>query len=637
MAFLNYEPTEGELPPQAPAPTQTLSDFAAPAAQPSPVEDLRRANFGDAGAANYDALVAAGARRPMAGITGMAGVPVAPSGGLPGGTSGGVAGDLMQLFGDVATGAAGGDPTRAAAQRALVAQREQAMAIQQQQFVQTQAINDNTFYKSLKEFAPQQRPGLVAEYFGKQGRPISGAMANVVSDQQLLVEMSDPAVEARLQTDPAFRNMYIHAYEKPELMATFRHAMRKTIADADKAVDDAAITHVNALGAAPLKILEIQKHINEVGKLPSASDQQQAATAGYTFVEMAVPGVPGGATMWKAVPLGRPGGPGATAPGAEISAQDFLSAPAPTAPAAGGAAPSSAPGVAPVPGMPGVPTGPLPRGATGGVMDPTAALTPKETRSPREHQFQKGAREELEQEVRDGKRKSYTELDVLDRVENKRIDYEAKKTSRTQITKIATEGMVQAVRAKELIDNMDEAVQRYGLAEDQLTASTTQPLQMLWDRITNDPAYSVLSGFDATLSNIARGLGEKGVLTDPDINRITSALTPRVNDTVAAYQARVDFVRAAIDRSNAALQRAQKEGFDPHETTAFGKMDALRDLTYEGEDPGTVPRGARYAQPMGRVGRERMEAAHPQVEPVPRGTPGSPVTPSQEIIGQSFP
>lgn len=571
--LLNYDPSAGELPPQAPSPVGTLASLAEPPIVPvTPVEDLRRANFGDTGAAQYDALVQAGAQRPAAGLAGMANVPVAPSGGgLPGGTSGGVAGDLMQLFGDVLSGAASkpGHAGDAAAARALLQQREQSMRIQQQQAMQQQGAADMKFLDDLKGIPFENRADMASEYFARQGRPVPPSIARLITSDSVISQLTSPENIARLSTDPAFATRLALSLPNGPAFVKFLAGLRADEAETNKKIDDAAISHVKAAGALPNELLTLAKNIRDAGRMPTDNEARMADAAGMQFVRTAIPGVQGGA-MWDLQPKGAGGvAQPASAPAGRISAADFLKTSAPSAP--GAAAPASA----------------APATAPTGTID-VSKLDTTSQRSPREHLFQQAAKDKLDAEVRAGKRTSYTDMDVLDEVERLRATKDAAKTEAVKTAGLVSEGIVQATRGLALLNLYSDAAAKYGLATDKTEANLVQPLTMLYDRVTSDPAYSELASIDSTLSNVARGLGEKGVLTDPDVARVATAVKPRLNDTVASYQGRVNFVKEAIKRSNEALIKARDAGRAPQPVS-------LHDVTYEGEK--NAPQGARPVLP----------------------------------------
>src|SRR5262249_14463518 len=67
-----------ELPPQAPTPTPTVEDTQVQTAPPA-VDVLRRANFGDTGADQYQAMVDAGRATGGGGLSQLAGIPPTPA------------------------------------------------------------------------------------------------------------------------------------------------------------------------------------------------------------------------------------------------------------------------------------------------------------------------------------------------------------------------------------------------------------------------------------------------------------------------------------------------------------------------------------------------------------------------------
>lgn len=156
-----------------------------------------------------------------------------------------------------------------------------------------------------------------------------------------------------------------------------------------------------------------------------------------------------------------------------------------------------------------------------------------------------------------------------------------KTTQGTKSVGIVTEAKANVARGRSLIQSMRGAVKNYGLADNALAANVTQPVRMFFNNLTKDPKYATLAAFPATMSNIARSLGEKGVLTDEDVNRIKLAINPGARDTSATYNARLDFVEQAMIRGQEEVERALNEGRPPQPVD-------LTDLTFDGDPtPGT--------------------------------------------------
>jgi len=306
--MLNFDPTAGEAPPQAPAPTSTLNDFAdLPTEVPSATDVLRTANFGDKGAQQYADLAAAGQQRPNPGLAGITGSAAAPAA-APSSSVG--PGDLMALLGDVAMGAAG-DPQagikREAAQLSLQRQ-QQAMQVQAQAAAQGQAKSDIEFLDKLKGVLPQYRGPLMSRYFTSQGRDVPPEMAAMIGDQSVLKDLTSPATIARVQSDPQFAALFMTSLDKPKEFLTLLNDLRKADADADKAVDDAAKAHAQAIaepsklrGDAAKAALDIATKIRSANKTPSAADIEVLDAAGMSAWQVAIPGVAGG-KMWTTGP-----------------------------------------------------------------------------------------------------------------------------------------------------------------------------------------------------------------------------------------------------------------------------------------------------------------------------------------------
>lgn len=184
--------------------------------------------------------------------------------------------------------------------------------------------------------------------------------------------------------------------------------------------------------------------------------------------------------------------------------------------------------------------------------------------------------------------------------ELKRTDA-AQKTGATKSAGLVEEAKVNVARGRSLLNTMRGAVKSYGLASGALEANTVQPLRMILNSVMKDPKYAVLNAFPATMSNIARAMGEKGVLTDQDVLRISQAVNPNTTDTEATYNARLDFVEQAMQRGQQEVEAAANEGRAP------APVD-LTDLTFDGDPLGG--QGAQPAQPgTSQAGNPQAAAA----------------------------
>lgn len=314
--LLNYDPAAGELPPQAPAPTptpgtptaDTLAALADIAPAPNPVDTVRRAAFGDTGAQQYADLAAAGTMRPNLNVAPTA-APAPAAAATPGGIG---PSDLMGLLGDIANGAAG--HPEAGQQRALaqaqLARQQQAQQLAAQQAAQGQAKSDIDFLDKLKSAPPAYRAGLANDYFGRQGRSVPPAMAALITDQSTLTDLTSAATKARVMSDPQFAALFMTSLDKPKEFLTLIGDIRKSDADADRAVAEAQKTAAEAK-AAPAKAtadlankaMELANRIRTAQKPPSVEDLQVLDSAGMTAWQVPIPGVPGG-KMWTTGPKG---------------------------------------------------------------------------------------------------------------------------------------------------------------------------------------------------------------------------------------------------------------------------------------------------------------------------------------------
>lgn len=260
-----------------------------------------------------------------------------------------------------------------------------------------------------------------------------------------------------------------------------------------------------------------------------------------------------------------------------------------------------------VPGIPGakmwvrVPKG----GGAAGTIDPEAM--PSTNRNLREQQFLKAAKERLGPNAKD--------VDVMQEVERMRASADAQRTEAVKSSGLAAEGRTQVARGIGLVNQLEMAVNKLGLAKD-AKGAMWQPLDFVKRMATRDPVYNVINAFPATLSNVARALGEKGVLTDADVARIDAATGVGWFDTQDTYQARINFVKEAMRRGQAEVETAIRE-------SRATQPVYLGDVTYDGD-----PLGTQGALPAGE--------GTPLSEATGGGPSAAPAAPSVDAILKQY-
>lgn len=205
-------------------------------------------------------------------------------------------------------------------------------------------------------------------------------------------------------------------------------------------------------------------------------------------------------------------------------------------------------------------------------------------RNIREMRFQQQAIEELGPNATPGA--------IAKRAEDIRTRTEAGLAESKKVVGLVAEGRLQAARALKNLGTLEDLGKR--LLTDDPTQSYVQPFEFLFRRAMKDPQLAELSAVPGTLSNLARGLGEKGVLTDTDLRRVQAAVQPSSTDTWSTYSARLKFVRSMISEGQAALEDAARTG-------RIAAVDSSRLGTFDG-DPYPPSRGAAAA-PAGGVSR----------------------------------
>lgn len=243
-AVLPPQATGASLPGQA-------ADFADIAPAPSAEDTLLAANFGDKGAQQYKDLRTAGQRAPTpaaAPLTALAGMPApaAPAsqpGGIEGMLGGGTgAANASPIFRMLAgpEGMAGTQNAELKARAAIQQRKQQA---------QTMAIADGTFLHNLKDQPINMRAAMIQAYAARQGRELLPAEATYIAnvDPDTLAHTIERAKAGDVL---ALEQMSSLFSGDPMKMVNANTEMRKTNAEADRAVADATTAQANAPFAA---------------------------------------------------------------------------------------------------------------------------------------------------------------------------------------------------------------------------------------------------------------------------------------------------------------------------------------------------------------------------------------------------
>lgn len=200
--LLNYSPGSGERPPQAPLPTPTPIDDVARAQSAQDI--LRPAAYGDKGAAQYEALVAAGQPAPAAplvsptpaGLSGMVGA--TPPAGMPAPNALDPVANMLMSFGGI-------DPYKNRLERANLARQQQAI-----QLAREKEDRDNyaDFWGTMvpnvfKAFPGQPNAALPVLMQAAQSRGITVEPAALIAwDQQLKDSVTPREDIERIIRDP---------------------------------------------------------------------------------------------------------------------------------------------------------------------------------------------------------------------------------------------------------------------------------------------------------------------------------------------------------------------------------------------------------------------------------------------------
>jgi hypothetical protein len=222
---------------------------------------------------------------------------------------------------------------------------------------------------------------------------------------------------------------------------------------------------------------------------------------------------------------------------------------------------------------------------------------PRTGRNIREQRFETMAAEQLGPDATPGA--------IAKRAEELRVASESAVTGGRKTAGIVAEGRVQVARALQNINAIRQTAKQ--VLTTSALASYAQPIEFFFRRKFRDPKLSALQAIPATLSDLARALGEKGVLTDTDLERVRQALLPQETDTWDTFNARVTFVENLMREGQKALERAASTGvIEPVNSAPLG--------TFEG-DPfppdeageGKTPEGGSSKKEMARQAYEKAK------------------------------
>lgn len=235
-------------------------------------------------------------------------------------------------------------------------------------------------------------------------------------------------------------------------------------------------------------------------------------------------------------------------------------------------------------------------------------------RNVREQRFTAMAEQALTRENQEKGLPPPTPADVAQRAEELRLQFEGRGSEVRRTAGLVGEGRLQAARALQNLSTLEKLGARL-LTKDPARAALVQPFEFLIKRIARDPGMAEMQAIPGTLSNLARGLGEKGVLTDTDLRRVERAVAPTKFDTWQTYSARLNFTRRMISEGQKALERAGTTGrIEAVDSSAVG--------TFEGDpyppETAAAPPAPSAAPASSAPARVRTRA---DVEALPSGAP----------------
>jgi hypothetical protein len=322
-----------ELPPQANQPLPAAAADAGGAedqqveSAPTAANVVGPAAYGDKGWAQYQGLQAAGRQAPAPAVP----TPATPQSTLPGDPNasglnyllggGGAAAPspLMNLF--------GGPGTATKYQSGVMQQQQAVQKFQQQQ--QSMAIQGLDALDKMRtaNVSPQVRVLMIQQLAASQGKPLTPAQAAYVDQlhndpdlaNHLLLRIragADPNAN-QAQKDDALKatadyNSLFSADPAKQINAL--SDIKKSSADADKAIADATTAQAKALAApgeaaskATSAALEVASRLRSAQRPPTSSEVDVLDAAGLEAYQVPIPGVKDG-TMWST----RPKAPGVT-------------------------------------------------------------------------------------------------------------------------------------------------------------------------------------------------------------------------------------------------------------------------------------------------------------------------------------
>jgi hypothetical protein len=289
--LLNYDPNVA-FPPQAPSPTPTLDNAPAtplPTIPPPPppqtaTDVLRPAAYGDKGAEQYAALVAAGQPAPAAPLVSPtpAGLP-----GLVGGTAPmspppvGTGGNAIDPVANALMSLGGLDPYKQRLERQQLANAQQSNVIAQEREFRE---NASEFYTQLMPSAFKSFPGRpdLATAFLQRAAQSRG----LVVDPAVLLSLNQQMIDGTLPVGTMNRIIMDPNTPSGEVVRMGANAKAANEAVSAVAAADKAVTQANYAGPLAQSQLDARKdtadrRAQQEGKVPKLSDLQTLDSMGW--------------------------------------------------------------------------------------------------------------------------------------------------------------------------------------------------------------------------------------------------------------------------------------------------------------------------------------------------------------------
>jgi ribosomal protein S8E len=192
--------------------------------------------------------------------------------------------------------------------------------------------------------------------------------------------------------------------------------------------------------------------------------------------------------------------------------------------------------------------------------DMTGSLPVGGARGIREQNYVRRAQEKLAQALG----REPTQGEVAEEVERLRNLDRAEGEEQVRMSRETTAKEAAVAEGLGTLDEMDRAIAGAGFGEEGFLGRLQTLGKQFTGRITDDPNVRTVDAVNSTVVNIARGLGgQRGVLSDFDVNLMIQGAGFKTGDTVKGWRSRIAYMRRVAERGVAELRKARDANREP--------------------------------------------------------------------------